>query len=156
MVGSVEQNREVDRATLERQFRSGADWFFWIAGLSLVNLIVSMTGSDYGFVVGLGVSQAIGYIIAEFGTAAQAVGLIIGLMGPAFFALFGVWARKGHNWAFITGMILYALDGLLLLALSEYVGAGFHAFALYCIFTGFRANRKLRRLPAETAETPAA
>jgi hypothetical protein len=34
----IEQLQAVDR--LVRQFRSGASWFYWIAGLSLINSLI--------------------------------------------------------------------------------------------------------------------
>src|SRR5438270_4545311 len=43
----------------ERQLRSGANWFYWIAGLSLLNTIIFMAGSDWHFVAGLGITQLI-------------------------------------------------------------------------------------------------
>lgn len=39
--------------------RNGTAWFFWIAGLSLVNAVITHAGSDLSFVAGLGVTQVI-------------------------------------------------------------------------------------------------
>src|SRR4051794_33834386 len=41
---------------LEKQIKSGADWFFWIAGLSLVNSFVALSGKGWGFILGLGIT----------------------------------------------------------------------------------------------------
>ena len=53
-------------------------------------------------------------------------------------------------------MILYALDGVLLLLVSwfgELLGFGFHLFVLYGVYRGLRACRELAILdpPAEEA-----
>jgi hypothetical protein len=37
--------------------RSGARWFWWIAGLSLVNIVLAQSGSDTNFVIGLMVKE---------------------------------------------------------------------------------------------------
>lgn len=142
-------NTLVKRESLAKQVKSAADWFFCIAALSLVNFVLSHSGSDSFFLAGLGVSLIIGGLAKEFGSFAYAVGIIMSLGASAFFCLFGAMARKGHSWAFIIGMILYALDGLLLLAFQEYFGAGFHLFALIFIFLGYRANRQLGQAPPE-------
>ena len=53
----------------EGGFHSGANWFYWIAGLSLVNTILLYTGSEWVFVVGLGVTQLIDGIAIEIARA---------------------------------------------------------------------------------------
>src|SRR5216117_2936789 len=39
------------------QLKSGASWFYWIAGLSLINSIVAFTGGQWAFLFGLGITQ---------------------------------------------------------------------------------------------------
>lgn len=42
--------------------------------------------------------------------------MVAGLVSLAFiglFAFFGYQATKGHGWAFVTGIVLYALDGVI-------------------------------------------
>jgi hypothetical protein len=60
--------------------------------------------------------------------------------------MFGVFANKLHTWAFLVGMILYALDGLIFLLVGDWLSVGFHVFALFCIFGGFSATRRLKAL----------
>ena len=43
---------------IERSMRNGANWVYWIAGLSMVNSIVAAFGSELNFVVGVGVTQS--------------------------------------------------------------------------------------------------
>src|SRR4051794_39229329 len=40
-VGSLPVAAPTNNSALEKQIKSGADWFFWIAGLSLVNTFIS-------------------------------------------------------------------------------------------------------------------
>lgn len=150
-----------EKLKVERQFQSGADWFFWIAGLSLINSAILLAGSEWGFIIGLGITRiidSIGLLIAEeVGIAGKIVAFIFDIIAAGIFALFGVFARKRYKWAFITGMVLYAVDGLLFLLVFDVLSIGFHIFALFCIYGGFRALGKLNGVEAtKTVETQAA
>jgi hypothetical protein len=139
-----------DNSGIESRIASGASWFFWIAGLSIINSILVFTGSDWNFIVGLGVTQFIDgialAILDEVGNIASAIALSLDVLVAGIFVLFGFFARKRHNWAFIVGMVLYAIDGLIFLLVQDYLGMGFHVLALYFIFKGFKASRKIREL----------
>lgn len=154
-------NPAAQREKLETQHKSGANWFFWIAGLSLVNSGVMLAGGQWGFIVGLGVTQfadAVGAAIAEEvggGVGLRATVFVFDAFVAGFFVLFGVLARKHHTWAFVTGMVLYAADGLLFLLVGDWLSLAFHGFALFGLFGGLAASRKLSSLarPAEPALT---
>ena len=133
-----------DKATMERQFKGGADWFFWIAALSLINTVIMLAGGNLNFVVGLGITQLVDGIAGHFGGVAKFIALGFDLFAACAFAGFGLLARKKYNWAFITGMILYAIDGLLFVLVFDLLAIGFHIFVLYCLFTGLKANNRLR------------
>ena len=124
-----------EKLKIEKQFQSGADWFFWIAGLSLINSIILLAGSEWGFIIGLGITQiidAIGLLIAEeIGIAGKIISFIFDIIAAGIFVLFGVFARKRYKWAFITGMALYAIDGLIFLLVQDFLSIGFHIFALF-------------------------
>jgi hypothetical protein len=128
---------------VERQMKSGASWFYWIAGLSLVNTIAAISGSDWRFIVGLGVTQIFDVIGGQIGGAGKFVALALDLVAAGVFILFGVFSHKRHTWAFIVGMVLFGLDGLLLLVLGDWIGVAFHVFVLFCLFRGFSACRQL-------------
>lgn len=133
-----------EKANLERQFKGGADWFFWIAALSLINTVIMMAGGNLNFVIGLGITQLVDAIAGNFGGIAKFVALGFDLFVACVFAGFGLLARRKYSWAFITGMILYAFDGLLYVMVFDLLAIGFHIFVLYCLFTGLKANNKLR------------
>ena len=42
-----------------RNMQSGARWFYWIAGLSLINAIAAAANSNWSFLAGLGITQFI-------------------------------------------------------------------------------------------------
>ena len=71
------------------------------------------------------------------------VAIVVNLVITAIFALFGYFANKRFAAAFIIGSVLYALDGLIYLALGSMFAAGFHVFALFFIIRGFLASRQL-------------
>lgn len=132
-----------DAATLA-QLKSGASWFYWIAALSLVNSIVAFTGSDWRFIIGLGITQIFDAIGHEMASAGKIVALVLDLLAAGVLVVFGVFANKGHLWAFVTGMVLFALDGLIFLLVQDWIGVAFHAFVLYCLFRGAQACRRLK------------
>ena len=128
------------RKALESQRRNGAQWFYWVAALSLINCVVALTGAQWRFILGLGVTQ----VVQELSPGAA--GVTAGLVSLAvigLFAFIGYQAVKGRGWAFITGMALYALDGAIFLLVHDWVGVGFHAFALVMIGRGYAASRQL-------------
>ncbi|HZI19556.1 MAG TPA: hypothetical protein VEY09_13275 [Pyrinomonadaceae bacterium] len=136
-----------ERAALEERCRSGARWFYWIAALSLLTSLVSLSGNQWGFILSLGVTQVIDALAAGLaegvGNAAKVVALALDLSIVGAFALAGYLSERRHTWAFVTGMVFYALDSLLFVYVADWLGIAFHAFALYCMFTGLRACLKL-------------
>jgi len=147
----MEQEQTAERMQLESQLQSGAGWFIWIAGLSLVTSILWHVGSGMGFIFGLGITQVIDAI--AMGVSEEAsnpaityIALVIDVVIAGVFALFGVFAKKKQQWAFIVGMLLYVLDALIFLLVKDFLSLGVHAFALFCIFKGFKACRELGRM----------
>ena len=132
------------------QMKSGANWFYWIAGLSLVNSAIYAFGGDISFILGLAATQMAEGItdpaIAEgLPSFLKAVAIVINLVITGVFALFGYYANKGMAAAFIVGIVLYILDGLLYLAIGSLFAAGFHVLALVFIVRGFLASRSIAK-----------
>jgi hypothetical protein len=67
---------------------------------------------------------------------ASSCDLVINGFVAGLFCLFGSCASKAQKWAFLVGMALYALDGILLLAARDILSVGFHAYVLFCIYRG--------------------
>ncbi|MFO1487116.1 MAG: GYF domain-containing protein [Verrucomicrobiota bacterium] len=129
----------------EARLKSGASWFYWIAGLSVINSISAFLGSDWRFILGLGITQVIDAVGLEMGGAGKIVALVMDLLVFGGFIGLGIFAHKRHTWAFITGMALFGLDALLSLMAQDWLSLGFHAFALFGIFRGFSACRELNQ-----------
>jgi hypothetical protein len=133
---------------LEHKANGGASWFFWIAGLSLVNSILFYLKVPFILIFGLGVTQVVDSIASEFGAIGVALSFVMNIMILGVFVLFGIFARRRHVWAAVVGMILYALDGglFLLLPQPDYLSIGFHLLALVFMATGLGAMLKLKAL----------
>ena len=141
---------------LESRFKGGAGWFYWIAGLSLLNSLIFLFGGNMSFVVGLGATQAVDGIVSviagEFGgtvaIVARLLGMGLNVLIAGIFVVFGVLARKKHRWAFIVGMVLYALDVLILIWAKDFYSILFHALALFGLYRGMTALKELQALIA--------
>src|SRR6266568_2229851 len=117
--------------------RSGANWFIWIAGLSLVNSVLFVAGSDWAFFLGLGATQfsdAFGKEIIT-GTTGEVVALVVDVVIAGIFV----------------GMVLIVLDALLLVWVQDWAAVAFHALALFFIIRGFQAARQLAALRTSAA-----
>ena len=148
-----EQALLAHREQLEAKIRSGANWFFWIAGLSVVNTLILLSEGDRHFVVGLGITQLVNAVALAFvkqapesAMIAKAVAFVVTLLASAVVMAFGFGARRGMTWLFILGMGLYFLDGLLFILFQDWMSVGFHLFALWCMFGGLSAARELNGL----------
>lgn len=159
-VGQVEQelkpqpDQQADaiadaRAGLAKTLKSGADWFYWIAGLSLINSVLALFKANLVFVVGLGISQIIDYLGQAMGNVGMMIALVLNVIIAALFAMFGFFANKGHKWSFIVGIVLYIFDALILLLARDLMSVGFHALALYFIFKGLGTLGMLKKLDSE-------
>jgi len=128
--------------------------FYWIAGLSIINSIAQFAGGNIRFSIGLGITQvidAISLILAQdmggkVATIVQGVAFILDIFIAGIFIVFGIFARKQQKWAFIVGMVLYALDGIIFLVAKDFIGFGFHLFILFGLYTGFTSLKKYKEI----------
>jgi hypothetical protein len=114
---------------------SAARWFWWIAGLSLVNSVLIHSGSNTSFLVGLGFTLVADTMFATMKPIAYA----IDLLSIGFYVGIGFIALRGYRWAFFVGGILYALDGAIYLLGGEWLPVAFHVYVLVMISTGIIA-----------------
>jgi hypothetical protein len=146
---------------LGRQFRNGASWFYWIAGLSAINSLIWRFGGGWTFLAGLAFTQIVDGVLSTLGQelggsggiAAAVVAVTTSLIVSGIFAVFGYLAHQGNAWTFYVGMAIYVLDALLFLVFGDLLSFGFHLFALFGLYRGLRALAKLRTL---TQGVPAA
>ena len=138
--------------------RNAANWFWWVAGLSAVNSVATALESQYGMILGLGVTQIfdllmVGALQEASGTGETIVkavhlALVAGAVG--FFYLMGQKARQLKLWAFVLGMLVYAADALIFVYIQDWIGVGFHAFVLFMIWGGYGIAKQIREHAARS------
>ena len=145
--------QDTERAEHERRMKNGANWFFWIAGLSLFNSIIYLLNADFSFSFSLDATQIVNWFAAALiqdipmGLVyLRVLAVVINLAIMAIFTGFGLLARKGTGWAFLSGMALYFLDGLMFLWAADWFAVIFHGIVLYGLIRGYMARRALSKL----------
>ncbi len=147
---------EQKKIQLQMRLRSGSGWFFAIALFSVINSGLMLFNAKLHFIVGLGITQIADGIGKMGGMAGGIAGLVVSLFAAGIFSLFGKLSRDGQQWAFIVGMALYAVDGLIFLGFGLWLDLAFHAFALFNIYKGLSALNELNKLNSEPAAMVAA
>ncbi|MFT3805450.1 hypothetical protein [Arenimonas sp.] len=112
--------------------QSAGRWFYWIVGLSVINTIMSMSGSTTSFVMGLAMTAVSDALFSEMKIIAFAIDAVV----LAFFAFVGMQAVRGRLWAFYLGIVVYAIDALIYLAFGDWMPVAFHGLALFFIARG--------------------
>ncbi|HMQ05355.1 MAG TPA: hypothetical protein PKD26_15670 [Pyrinomonadaceae bacterium] len=139
------QPRILDRKTAY----SGANWFFWLAGLSVANSLLIYFFTVPNTPVAFGVTQWIdgttGTMSAEgWRPPLTTVALAVNILIAAAFAGFGYLARRGSDTAFLLGIVFYVIDALLSLFLKDFYGFAFHFLGFFFLFRGLLASRHVR------------
>src|SRR5512146_50981 len=149
LAGQIQQ-----KLVLQARMKSGASWFYWIAGLSAINSAIVLGGSNWHFLAGLGITDVISYIAQGMGNVGTLVGIVLNALALGVFVMFGVFAHKKHTWAFIVGMSFYELDALIFILFGpDFLSIAFHAFALFQIFKGMQAANALKELESQMPPT---
>jgi hypothetical protein len=137
---------------VQRGIVSSASWFWWVAGLSLVNSLAMMLNLKYAMILGLGVGQIIDGMffyagegeVADPGMLARVFHIVLSAMVAGVFVALGYFARRFSVAAFVTGMLLYALDALLFVIVGDWIAVGFHVFVLFMLWGGLSMLRAMR------------
>ena len=147
----------IQHAELSERLASGANWFYWIAGLTLVTSIIQLMGGSLGFGLSLGITRLIDgfavYFADSFGDATKVVAIVLDIFITAMFAAFGYLSNKRYQWAYLTGMIVFLFDSLLSLLILSIIGIIVHCIALFFLIRGYIAGRDLLRLERDLAES---
>jgi hypothetical protein len=132
------KTRQVNRAAIASgtgTIVSGAHWFWWIAVLSLLHLVLKCYDIEHGAPLSLSLTMN---AIGTFGSAQlPAYVFLAGVL--LFFLLVGWSASRGSIMAFIIGAAIYSIDALLSLQAPTKLAFGFHLLALYFILRGMFA-----------------
>jgi len=131
-----------ERQQLEARRRRSAFWFYWIAGLTLVNTLGALAAQHWRFVVGLGVTQLADGLAARAGRGWNGA-LAVDLLLIGGFVLLGGLAARGRDWAFLVGLGVYVIDSLVFVLARDWLGVAIHIFVLVMIFKGYQAARRL-------------
>jgi hypothetical protein len=96
----------------------GAHWFYWIAGLTALNIFLLAIKAPFSLAVGLGSPSLVYRFLAQSGTAVELPPLnfdivLIDLVLCGLLGLFGWFSSQGNRVIFIIGTIFVFLDSLL-------------------------------------------
>jgi hypothetical protein len=144
-VGANENSRREGSApqpAIPASVAAGAQWFFWIVGLTGMDSVLTGLGSHVHRFTGLGITALVSRLAAHSGSDAALHLIVNGWMAIGFLFL-GYCALEGRKWAFALGMAVYTADAAMLAAAGDYLSVAFHAIILAAIFRGFAALRRL-------------
>ena len=114
---------------LVSNLKSGTQWFYWIAGLSLANLLAQSTGSSFSFMLGSFILDLVRVVWAD--SSHIPVMTLVTIIFCGLFVLTGYHGGKKENrWLYLAGMTVFIIDSLIF--------AGFILwFKIWDIFNGF-------------------
>ncbi len=163
----IHQSQSVDETArlleaklrLESKAKNGAAWFYWIAGLSILNSIILIAGGSFAFIFGLAITQLIDAVAVVVETdlginrpsVITFIALGLDLIIAAVFVGIGYAARKRNQIIYMSGIGLYAVDALLCIFIQYWLGILFHLFAIAGLLAGIKAIRTLAPVEAGTA-----
>jgi len=146
----------IKHAELTQRYKSGVNWFYWIAGLTIVTSLIAAFGGGIRFLISLGLTQFIdafaSVLAKDLGGAVQVVAFVLDLVVTGAFVLFGYLAGKKMLWAYVLGMVVFLLDGLLSLVFQDVIGVIAHGVILFILFRGFLAGREIVSLEKTMAQ----
>ena len=144
---------EIDfrHAELTAKYKNGANWFYWIAGLTIVTSLIAFGGGGWRFLISLGTTQIIDDLSVELGGMAKIVALLLDLVVTGTFVVFGVLANKKLLWAYALGVGVFLLDGLVTLVIQDWIGVIAHIVVIILMVPGYLAGRELVDLEARMA-----
>lgn len=144
-----------------QHYKAGANWFYWIAGLSIITSLIAFFGGGIQFIFSLGITRIIDGIAANVseglggGSAAKVVALLLDLIITGIFVLFGYLSNQKQIWAYLIGTIVFLMDGLLSLLAGEIISVLAHGFVLFFLIRGFMAGREMLALEKTMAQQAA-
>ncbi|HZF15018.1 MAG TPA: hypothetical protein VE046_03650 [Steroidobacteraceae bacterium] len=133
-----------DAAAALPAVQSGARWFWWIAGLSLVNIVMFQSGSNTSFVMGLGITAVSDAVFV----GNKPVGFAIDAIAIGLFVLVGYLGRRASLAAFYLGVTVYTFDALIFVYIKDWMPVAFHGLAIYFIVRGILALQAALKVTA--------
>ena len=121
-----------------------ADWFFWLAILSVINSLIVYYYQIPNTPIALGITQWVDGTTSGFNATMSTSALVINILIAAALAGFGLLARRGSDISFVLGIFLYVIDAVLMIGLKDFFGFGVHLIALFFLVKGLLASRHIR------------
>ena len=121
-----------------------ADWFFWLAILSIINSLIVYYYQVPNTPIALGITQWLDGTHSGFNATMSGSALVINVLIAGVLAAFGIMARRGSDLAFVVGIFLYVIDAFLTIGLRDVFGFGVHLLALFFLVKGLLASRHIR------------
>ena len=122
----------------------GANWFFWLAILSVINTLLVYRYQIPNTPIALAITQWLDGTSAGLNPTMSTQSMVINLLIAVGLAMFGVLARRGSDLAFVLGIFLYVVDAMLAIGLRDVFGFGVHLIGLFFLFKGLLASRHIR------------
>ncbi len=140
-----------ERLKLEAQARNAANWFFYIAFVSLFNTALILAGRDQFVVIGLGVTLFVAFLahsvasvtLTDVALTSSVLAICVSIAASGVFILLGIVARRKSYLAYVLGIGLYGLDAILMLLYHEYLAVVWHVVASIFLCRGIVAISKL-------------
>jgi hypothetical protein len=85
---------ELEHYRLEQRVKSGANWFYWIAALSVINSLAALSGSTWSFAIGLGFTGVLDALVGSEVLWLRLIGIGLHLWLLAAFIALGYTARR--------------------------------------------------------------
>lgn len=133
------QGETPQNAIIDYRITSGANQFYWVAGLGVVNALLYAIKTSIFFPMGLASTQLLTSLSRQQILQTRALTGVAVLAFLGIFALSGYYGRKGELWAFILGGSVYIFDAVLFLIMGDWFAAAVHGFFLYYMLRGMLA-----------------
>ncbi len=135
-----------EQRRLQLTLKSGANWFFWIALLSLADTLLLARLVHWRPLFRLAAPRLVHLLLSRNGSISHIPAIAVELVAAAALAAIALAARRGITAAFFLGAFAYGVDTVLLLGAGEWLPVLFHLIALYAVLRGMRALWRLTQL----------
>jgi hypothetical protein len=139
----VSDSYRAEKQILKQRVSKGGLWFLLMAGSAIANLISLWRGGGFPFDLDLGFTQFVAQFAESFRFSVR--DSLLGVHGVVALVFLFLWhqAMSRRKEAFLAGMIIYAVDGVLLILVPDFFLIAVHGAALFMLYRGWRAVEQL-------------
>ena len=125
---------ELKKAQHFANFKNGVSWFFWVAVISVINIVIRISNADspIRFAVGFSITNWLDAhplpILAN--ASPRVITIVVGFAFAIVLIVFGLLARKRNRVAYLAGTLLYALDTVIAFLMRDVYAIMFHLIVL--------------------------